>query len=71
MHLCLGNRVDIGRVIVYYARAAHSFSAEIKCRHCMNRPIIISLENSLILTPLAFNPHYCHLVRHDAYSTDI
>ena len=24
----------IGRAVVYYARAAHAFSAGIKCRHC-------------------------------------
>ena len=34
MHLCPGNWVDIGRVLVYYAPAAHSFSAGITCRHC-------------------------------------
>ena len=25
----------IGRAVVYYPRAAHTFSAGIKCRHCM------------------------------------
>ena len=34
MHSCLGNCVAIGRAVVYYARAAHAFSAGIKCRHC-------------------------------------
>ena len=34
MHLCPGNLVAIGRAVVYYARAAHTFSAGIKCRHC-------------------------------------
>ena len=29
-----GNRVAIGLTVVYYAQAAHAFSAEIKCRHC-------------------------------------
>ena len=24
----------IGRAVVYYARAAHAFSAGIKCQHC-------------------------------------
>ena len=32
MHPCPGNWVEIGRVVVYYARAAHTFSAGIKCR---------------------------------------
>ena len=35
MHLCPGNVVAIGRAVVYYARAAHTFSAGIKCRHCI------------------------------------
>ena len=34
MHICPGNVVAIGRAVVYYARAAHIFSAGIKCRHC-------------------------------------
>ena len=29
-----GNWVAIGRVVVYYAKKAHAFSAGIKCRHC-------------------------------------
>ena len=35
MHPCLGNCVAIGRAVVHYDRAAHAFSAGIKCRHCM------------------------------------
>ena len=34
MHPCPGNRVAIGRAVVYYTLAAHTFSAGIKCRHC-------------------------------------
>ena len=34
LHPCPDNRVAIGRAVVYYARAAHVFFAEIKCRHC-------------------------------------
>ena len=34
MHLCPGNVVAIGRAVIYNARAAHTFSAGIKCRHC-------------------------------------
>ena len=30
--------VYIGRSVVYYARAAHTFSVGIKCRHCTTRP---------------------------------
>ena len=33
LHPCLGNSVQIGRPVVYYARAAHAFSEGIKCRH--------------------------------------
>ena len=29
-----GSWVAIGRSVVYYAMAAHAFSAEIECRHC-------------------------------------
>ena len=38
MHPCQGNWVAIGRTVVYYARAAHAFSAGIKYRHCKNEP---------------------------------
>ena len=31
---CLKNWVAIRRAVVYYARAAHAFSAGIECRHC-------------------------------------
>ena len=33
------NWVAIGRAVVYYARAAHTFSAGIKCRHCTYAPV--------------------------------
>ena len=33
MHPCLGNWLAIRRGVVYYARAAHAFSAGITCRH--------------------------------------
>ena len=33
MHPCPGNWVAIGRAVVYYAQAAHAFSAGIKCWH--------------------------------------
>ena len=37
------NWVTIGRAVVYYAWAAHAFSAGIKCRHCiLNEDIDIS-----------------------------
>ena len=35
MHPCPGNRKAIGRAVVCYARAAHTFSVEIKCGHCV------------------------------------
>ena len=34
MHPCPGNWVAIGYAGVYYARAAHTLSAGIKCRYC-------------------------------------
>ena len=34
MHTCPGNLVAIRRAVAYYAWAAHTFSAGIKCRHC-------------------------------------
>ena len=37
MHLCPGNWVAILRAVVYYAWAAHAFSAGIKYRHCSSR----------------------------------
>ena len=36
IHLCPGNLVATGRAVVYNARAAHTFSAWIKCRHCIS-----------------------------------
>ena len=39
MHPRPGNWVAIGHVVVNSARAAHAFSAEIKCRHCMARKL--------------------------------
>ena len=36
MHPFIGNWMAIGRAVVYYAQAAHTFSAGIKCRHCSN-----------------------------------
>ena len=34
IHTGPGNWVEIGRAVVYSVRAAHAFSAVIKCRHC-------------------------------------
>ena len=36
MHPCPENRISIGRVVVYFARAAYAFSAGIKCRHSIH-----------------------------------
>ena len=50
MHPCTGDRVAIGRAVVYYARAAHAFSAGIKCRHCRygqdNKTIINTIDGN-------------------------
>ena len=37
MHPCPGNWVAIRPAVVYYARAGHTFSAGIKCWHCIYR----------------------------------
>ena len=42
MHPCPGIWVEIGRAVVYYARAARAFSAGIKCRHCTLSIIILN-----------------------------
>ena len=34
MQLCPGKSVAIGHAVVYFAQAAHAFSAGIKCRYC-------------------------------------
>ena len=34
MHPYPANLVEIVRAVAYYARADHTFSAGIKCRHC-------------------------------------
>ena len=45
MHPCPGNQVAIGCAVVYYARAAHTFSAGIKWWHCISaHPIINAKE---------------------------
>ena len=36
MHTWPGNWVVISRAVVNYALAAHAFSAEIKCWHCIS-----------------------------------
>ena len=36
MHTGPGNLVAIRCAVMYYARAAHAFSAGIKCWHCKN-----------------------------------
>ena len=36
MHPRPGNWMVIGGAVVYYVRAAHTFSAEIECQHCTN-----------------------------------
>ena len=34
IQLCQGNWVASGHIVVYYAWAAHAFSAGVKCQHC-------------------------------------
>ena len=56
MHLCTGNLVVAGRVVVYYARAAHTFSAGNKCRHCTFTCMVqyLEKENSVLLDSLSW-----------------
>ena len=35
VHPCPGNWVAIRRTVLYFARAAHAFSTQIKCWHCI------------------------------------
>ena len=46
MHLCPGDWVGIGRVVVYYVRSTHAFSAGIKCLHCILVLIIFYTYNA-------------------------
>ena len=48
-----GNQMAIRRAVVYFARAAHAFSAGIKCRHCMRKGI------SGVVRILAFSLPQC------------
>ena len=34
-----------GRAVVYFARAAHVFSAQIKCRHCTGPKAFFPIDN--------------------------
>ena len=42
MHPYPGNCVAIGHVVVFYARAAHAFSAGIKYWHCIIQSEVLS-----------------------------
>ena len=44
MHQCPGNWVAIGHAVVYYARAAHAFSAGIKYLYCRTDSCNICLQ---------------------------
>ena len=48
MHQCPGNLVAIGHAVVNYARAAHAFSAGIKCPYCIVRPAARLLLSCLV-----------------------
>ena len=39
---CQENGVAIGRAVAYYDRAAHAFSAGIKCQHCSPEAYMLS-----------------------------
>ena len=46
MHICPGNVAAIGRAVVYYAGAAHTFSAGIKYRHCRYMHLLLQTYNT-------------------------
>ena len=50
MHPCPGNQVAIGSAVAHYARAAHAFSAGIKCRHCIAPSMDQSIYTHMILS---------------------
>ena len=54
MHTYPGNWVAIGRADVYYAWAAHTLSAGIKCRHCINAIFFYQYPTSYCLPSLSF-----------------
>ena len=66
MHPCPGNRVAIGRAVLYYARTAHAYSAGIKCRHCMSsyKPLHYVLMLLFIKILLQFRVSICLLHLH-------
>ena len=51
MHLCPGTWMAIERAVVYYARAAHAFSAGIKCRHCTSKDSFSTFTTFVPVTP--------------------
>ena len=53
MHPCRGDWVIIGRVVGHYARAAHAFSAGIKCRHCILTTMLL-ISGMECYRPLTF-----------------
>ena len=54
MDPCRGNWLAIGRAVVYYAWAAHTYSAGIKCRHCTypDRRRSIGVHQGIVCTTL-------------------
>ena len=58
MHPCPGNWMTIGHAVVYFAQAAHSFSAGIKCRHCS---ISITIFSKMITFPIYSSIVWYHI----------
>ena len=62
MHQCRVHWVAIGYAVVYYARAAHAFSAGIKCPYCIS---VVTEDHSVVFPAYADFPHHSHLASHD------
>ena len=60
MHPCPEKWVVIGCRVVYYARAAHAFSAGIKCRHCN----ISGCAQTVTFAKFHFSSRYATTVEH-------
>ena len=60
MHPYPGNRVAIGRAVVYYAWAARQLSAGIKCRHCITSYYLLCCNSKDTNWPKYFRPGAVH-----------
>ena len=68
MHPCPGKCIATGRAVIYYARAAHAFSAGIKCRRCI---LITDQYTSHAMTFSMHGLYYPILALYDLFINDI